>query len=252
MIDFVGEKISESVDSAIHRMVVSNHFRAGSIVSMPVTYPSGSTVVIEITVQQGKCFISDRGSGYQEAELLGSSRYYKREAKRIAESVGIRFDGRDMFVAEVERSNLHGAMIVVANSSAQAVNFAAMRQAERTDKDAAEDLYFRLSSIYGEKSVAKDAEVIGASNHKWRVSVLVNRSRQRAFFEPVTSNYISVVGTAAKFHDFVRVDNPPQRIAVIKSRDEIGDFYGVVAAASSQVITMSAADRDFRDLLSAA
>ena len=251
MIDFVEINARESVDEAVRRLVTTSHFGAGSIVSMPVSYPSGSSVTLEITMQRGRCFVSDRGGGFQEAEMFGSTRYFNSEAKRIAESAGIRFDGRDMFVAEVPADNLHGAMVVVANASAEATTAAMLRAADRSEKDASDQLYDRLVSIYKEKEVEKNAHLIGQSNHEWRISVLVMDKVQRWMFEPVTGNYISAVGTAAKFHDFAGVENAPSRAAVIKSRDDMKDFYGLIAGASTKVLTMSDPDNDFLKLMAA-
>lgn len=252
MIDFITHNIGNDVDEAVRRLVATEHFRGGSIISMPVTYPSGSTVVLEITGQNNRWFVSDRGGGFQECELFGSARYFRAEAERVAAHAGIRFDGRDMFVAEVPANTLHGALIVVANCSAEAARVTTLKAAVRDESDSRQELYERLSSIYKNKDVQKDAELIGTSNHKWRISVLVKDQRSRAFFEPVAHHYVSVVGTAAKFHDFVRVDNPPERIAVIKSRADLADFYGVISGASSKVIESTASNEEFSHLLEAA
>lgn len=252
MIDFIEINARQSVDEAVDRLVTVSHFAAGSIVSMPVSYPSGSTVALEITMQQGRCFVSDRGGGFDEAEMLGATRHFASEATRIADSAGIRFDGHTMFVVEVPPGNLRGAMVVVANASAEAASATALRMAERGDHDAREQLYERLVSIYPTKDVQKNVELIGESNHKWRVSVLVLDKIQRWMFEPVTGNYISAVGTVAKFHDFARGEYAPSRAAVIKSRADMKDFYGLVAGASTKVLTMSDPDNEFAKLMPAA
>jgi len=252
MVDFVGQDAKEIVEQAVRKLITAEHYRAGSIVSLPVKYPSGATVVLEITLQAGRCFISDRGGAHEEADLYGSLRYFKAEASRIAERASIRFDGRDMFVAEVPVDRLHGAMIVVANCSAEAAMVASFKAADRADKDARDELYSRLLSIFRDRSVQRDAEVVGASNHKWRVSVVVSDRHGRAFFEPVTHHYVSVVSVAAKFHDFASIERAPPRFSVVRSRNDLGDFFGVVAAASTKVIPITATDEQFGQLLEAA
>jgi len=183
--------------------------------------------------------------------MMGALRYFRTEAERIANSAGIRFDGRDMFVAEVPIDNVQGAMVVVANASAEATSAAALKLSERTDRDARDELYVRLLSIYRTKSVERDVELLGASNHKWRVSVLVQDTEHRWIFEPVTGHYISAVGTAAKFHDFARAANGPKRAAVIRSREDLKDFYGLISGASSRVLTMGDPDAAFESLMAA-
>ncbi|PAQ09738.1 hypothetical protein [Mesorhizobium temperatum] len=251
MIDFARKipNTKEAIGEAIRGMVNADHFFGGSIVTMPVLYPSGTTVALEVTRQGDKCLVSDRGGGWQEADMMGATRYFKKEANRVAEASGIRFDGHDMFVAEVAPAALQGAMMVVANCSQEATAFAAYRMAERSESDAKDILFARLSAIFGATDVAKDAELVGASNHTWKVSVLVTGRPHLGLFEPVMNKYISVVGTAAKFHDFSRLEHPPSRIAVVKSREDIGDFYGVVASASTRVVEQSASNEQFLRLV---
>ncbi len=249
MIDFSKITAKATVDDAIRDMVTAEHFFAGSIISMPVLYPSGASVVLEVTMQDGVFLVCDRGGGAQEAELMGAMRYFKKEAQRISEHAGIRFNGHDMFVIEVPPEALQGAMKVVANCSQEAAAQAAYKAAERTESDAKEVLFARLSSIFGKKDVSKDAEVLGASNHAWKVSVLLSGQPRLGMFEPVSNSYVSVVGTTAKFYDFANLEHPPLRIAVVKSRASIGDFFGVVSAASNRVIELSASNDQFKRLV---
>ena len=148
-----------------------NTFVAGSLISMPVVYPSGASVVFEITSQGDRYFVSDRGGGFQEADFMGAGRAYTREAERIAQDSGIRFDGRDMFVAEVSVDAISGALVIVANCSQQAAALAAVRAAERVYRDAKGVLISRLERVYPPKEIIKDAKVIGGSNDKWPVAV---------------------------------------------------------------------------------
>jgi hypothetical protein len=121
MTEIVRQRMSDTVEAAVRQLVSAEHFRAGSFVTMPVIYPSGASVVLEVFQQGGRFFVSDRGGGYQEAEFAGASRYYSREGKKAAEDYGIKFDGRDMFIAEVAEERLSGAFTVVANCSQSAV-----------------------------------------------------------------------------------------------------------------------------------
>lgn len=251
MIDFIGQKVSDHVEAAIRKMVSAEHFRAGSLVSMPVLYPSGASVVIEVTLQQGRCFVSDRGGGHQEAELMGVQRGYSKEAERIAVEAGIRFDGRDMFVAEVDVERLLGAMEVVANSSQLAVSLCALRASERDARDARERLYDKLAEVYPTREIVRDAAVMGASSHRWKLAALVKTGAGASVFEAVTANHNSVVGAAAKFHDLARLDNGPRRVAVIAPKAGIGDFYGVIAPAATSIIEMTSPRAKFEELLAA-
>lgn len=247
-----GNSGNMEIDDAVRQLVNAQHFTAGTIITMPVTYPSGSSVTLEVINQDGRCFVSDRGCAHDEAEMMGTVRYFKAEATRVAEHVGIKFDGQFMFVAEVPIDNVRGALVTVANASADSARAAASKQAENIETEAKEMLYERLSGLYTTSHVDKDAELVGQSNHKWRISVLVRDRAVNWMFEPVSGHYITAVGTAAKFHDFARLQNPPNRIAVIKSQIDLGDYYGLIAGSANKMITISAPDNEYLSILRAA
>jgi hypothetical protein len=252
MMEFKIHSSSGILDKVVRSLVSARHALAGSLVTMPVIYPSGASVVLEVSISGDSCFVSDMGAAQEEADMMGTGRYFKAEAARIAESYGIRFDGHLMFVAEVPVDHVRGAMIVVANASGEAARAAANKQSERHEHDAKQMLYERLVSVYRSGDVAKDAEVIGHSNHKWKISVLVRDSLRSLMFEPVSGHYITAVGTAAKFHDLAALENPPFRIAVIKSREDVGDYFGLIAGASTKVVQATEPDSTFVRLLEAA
>ncbi|MCX5569418.1 hypothetical protein [Kaistia nematophila] len=252
MVDFIGKPSSDGIDAAIRSLISVEHFAAGSLVTMPVLYPSGSSVVLEITVQTGRCFVTDRGAGRLEAELMGiSPRAFNREASRVADDAGIQFNGHDMFVAEVGMDSLAGAMEVVASSSQTAVALSSMRISDKVERDAKELLFERLSEVYPTHEVIRDAEFIGSSNHTWKIAALVRASSQTATFEAVTKNYNSIVGAAAKFHDIARLEHSPRRIAVVASLAELGDYIGVIAPATTSIIELSASRKRFEESIAA-
>jgi hypothetical protein len=253
MIDIIGfqtlnaprQPLSETVEAAVKKLVSVEHYRAASLVSMPIMYPSGASVVLEISAQAGRVFISDRAGGFQEAEFLGATRLYGREAIRVASDAGIRFDGRDMFVAEVPIGSVTGAMALVASCSANAANICALKSAERDEKYAKDALFEKLTEVYGTGGFEKEVQVIGSSNHKWKVDAVVKQNHSMAIFNSVTKSYVSAAGTAAKFHDFARLEIAPRRVAVITSREEVGDWIGVLASAANAVIEINAANDQF-------
>ena len=116
-----------ALDDAVRHLVAAKHYAAGTIVTMPVIYPSGSSVALDVTMQGERCFVSDMGNAFDEAEMMGTSRYFKSEATRIAESYQIKFDGRIIFVEDVPFDRVGGAMVIVANASAEAARAAFWR-----------------------------------------------------------------------------------------------------------------------------
>lgn len=238
-------QLSDIVDEAVRRLISVEHFQAGTIISMPVLYPSGATVTLELFMQKERVFISDRGGGYLEAEMIGASRVYAKEAQRIACEAGIKFDGQDMFVAEVPIDRINGALTVVASSSSQAASLAALRAADREEGDAKEALYERLSEVFGSSGYEKEVKLLGASNHSWRVDAVVKREDTSAVFNSVTKRYISAAGTAAKFHDLSRLELSPVCVAVVTTKADLGDWYGVISLASNSVLEINDANDQF-------
>lgn len=251
MTDIVRENMRSVIETATRQLVRAEHFHAGSFVTMPVIYPSGSSVVLEIFRQGENFFISDNGGAHQEAEFAGASRYFAREAQKAAEDHGVRFDGRDMFIAEVSESRLPGAFTVVANCSQAAVIASIYRSTERAHKDAGDVLFERLSRIFPASKLAKDAAIFGASGHEWHVSSMVTDDGKRTVFEAVSHHYPSVVSATAKFHDLARLEKLPSRVAVISNKAALGDYIGVLSAASTSVVEASVPDQTFIRLAAA-
>lgn len=252
MVEIAHSDLIQIVDKAVQSLVSVEHFRAASIVSMPVMYPSGASVVLEVSSQGGRAFISDRGGGFQEAEYMGLTRFFGKEAPRVAAESGIGFDGREMFVIEVPIDAISGAMAVVAACSANAAVACALKAAERHEKVAKDSLFDKLTDIFGATGFEKDVPIIGASNHEWRVDALVKSQRSLVVFNSVTKSYVSATGTAAKFHDFALLETAPKRVAVVTSRKDIGDWIGVLSSASDAVIEINAANDQFLKIGAAA
>lgn len=245
MTDIVREKMRSAIETAIRQLITAEHFVAGSFVTLPVNYPSGASVVLEVFQQGGSFFVSDNGGAHQEAEFAGVSRYFAREAKKSAEEYGVRFDGRDMFIAEVNEGRLSGAFTIVANCSQAAVAASMYKSAERAHKDAGDALFERLSRIFPSSKLARDAAILGASGHEWHVSSMVTNDGRRTVFEAISHHYPSVVSAAAKFHDLARLETLPSRVAVISNRAALGDYIGVISAASTSVVESSVPDQTF-------
>src|SRR5215210_804504 len=123
-----------------------------------------------------------------------------------------------------------------ANCSCRAAGQAALKLSEQKDRHADDLLYERLVRIFPQQSVIRRAEIMGASNHKWRVASLVTLSSgRRAAFDFVANHHNSVASTAVKFHDLARLEPHPARISVVRDRRPFGDLLGVLSQASSVV-----------------
>jgi hypothetical protein len=229
------------VDELMRELVSADHRPEASFIQTPLLYPSGATVVVRVDEHASEFFVSDMGLGYQEADMMGASLTYARHARHIADSAGVRFDEHAFFTLQVARDQLAGAVMTIANCSLEATTVAAYRLAERKTADEADLLYQWLITIFEPNSVVRNAEVVGASSTRWPVSSIVRGvgRRHATIFEPVTSHHASVAAVTTKFHDIARLDNPPNRVAVVRSKEEMGTYLSVVAQAAD-VITRDA------------
>lgn len=251
MVDLIQEKLSKAVDQAVGQLFRTEHFLSASVVALPLTYPSGASVLLEVSGQRDRYFVCDRGGAFQEAELMGAVRQFKADAQRLAQDAGIKFDGREMFVAEVPRDALPGAFTVVANCSQLAASLAALAASNRGADEAIDLLYWRLSKLMPTASIDKKAEVRGASTHKWSVDIAVANDNTRAVFDVIADHYHSLTSTATKFFDIARLEYAPRRIAVVRHYKPFKDLINVVAAASSSVVELDASEKTLLESVAA-
>ena len=231
----IDEKFASVVDAVAKEIVTTEHFGSASLIKVPLMYPSGATAVVQITHAQGRFFVTDMGMGHQEAEMIGASILYNNSAKPLAEHFGIRFDNQAFFVAEASRDQLASAVTIVANCSTDAASMSALKAAERRFEEDSDVLYRRLVRVFDKAEIIRDAEFVGSSTHKWPVSAIVKRGSNIALFEPVNKHHTSVINAAVKFNDISRLENPPQRIAVVKVKDELGNYLNLLRQAADVV-----------------
>jgi hypothetical protein len=198
-------------------------------VTTPLVFPSGAHVVVRVDPYSDSFFVSDFGAGYQEAEIAGIGVGFRRVARSVAERAGVRFDGNAIFELEINREQIAGAITAIANASQEAVLEATLKSAEKAKIDLNAVLHERIVKIYSPRFVARDVQVLGASNTAWHISTMVKIDGAMTGFEAVTKHHNSVVQAAVKFGDIARKDNPPARIAVVEHKESLGTLLGVLS-----------------------
>jgi hypothetical protein len=240
--------IQDFVRAAVARLVSVESVAGAYFVTTPLMYASGGYVVVRIEQNGENFFVSDFGAGFEEALLMGGEVIYRRQAKTIAETAGISFDDAAFFVLTANRDQLIGAVSVIANASQEAVNVTAMRIAERRHKDNSELLIERLRSVYDPKFVARDVEIVGASNTKWHLTSVVTVKERKLVFEAVSEHKNSVIYAAAKFGDLARLEKAPGRVAVVADKKSLGTYLGVLSH-NANVIEQGVSDQVYQRLL---
>lgn len=241
----------ELIDNAVRQLVRSEHLKTSTIINLPILYPSGSTVAVQAQIVRDKCLVSDMGGGYMEADLMGARNYYPKLAREISEASGISFDGESVFAAESSLDLISGLITVVGNCSHEAAAKSAYKLAEKREKRTEDELYKRLTDVFGMQAVERNAELRGASNHSWPVADVVRIDDHLAVFDFVIAHHNSIVNVAAKMHDLARLADPPSRVAVTRDIAKLGDMTGVLSQASS-LIELKAADEKYRRYADAA
>ncbi len=238
----------EMVDSVAHALADARHAQDASFIRLPILYPSGSLAVVRIDPHQdGRFLVSDMGLGFQEADLLGGDRVFRHAAPAIAAHAGIRFDRQSFQALDIRPEQLVGAVTTVAACSHEAVMMTAFKLEERKRADAADRLYDRLTRLFTPAKVARDAELLGASNTRWHVATLVTTDGHQAVYEPVSDHPNSVASALTKFVDLAQLEHPPARIAVVRSKEALGTRLSLIATAA-QVVEEGVSDRTLERL----
>jgi hypothetical protein len=243
------KRLHVGVEQAIRELVTAEYRVDGAYVSTPLLYPSGASVVVRISqLAEDNFYVTDFGSGYVEAEMMGASVVYSRHANDVAQAAGVSFDHHAFFALKVSGQQLAGAVSTVANCSLEAVALAAYKLADRKIAEAGQQLYDRLVTIFEPRQVAKDASIYGASSTRWHVAALVTGNDNKpTIFEPVSKFHVSVVNAAAKFNDLARLDNPPNRVAVVRDKAQFGTYLGILSQAAN-VVELNVSDTVYRRL----
>lgn len=236
------EEFRKAVNEVAKQLVSTEHRQGMSFVSVPLTYPSGAGVVVRVADAYPDFFVSDYGVGFEEAEMMGGSTIFSRQAPNIAKNSGVGYDQRAFFVMKASRDQLPGAIVAVANCSLEAVTMTAFKLAEKKHAEDAEFLYNKLVSVFDKSAVARDVPILGHSNTEWHVSTFVKRSGRSAIFEPVSKHHTSVFAAATKFHDISLNKNAPRLVSVVKSKADFDTYLGILSQSSSVIETGASSD----------
>ena len=214
-------------------------------VSVPVLYPSGANSAVEISFSADKCFVSDVGLGYGECLLANAADFYDVQARRAAERFGIGYDGHSLFVLWAPVDRMEGAIVTVANASAQAASLAIMRAGEDKDRRKNDEVYDRVRSIFSGSAIARSADLAGRRS-VWNAHNVVTVSKgHRAIFEFVTPHQNSISNRFMMFSDLAGGGGAISLNSVVEDLDAIGTK-GEMLQDVSNVIELNSSREDYR------
>lgn len=245
------QQLSDRAREALGRIAKCRNVGEKVMVDLPLLYPSGSTVVIDIEQNGDRVWVSDMGLGHVEADLMYATESYKKLAVMKAKEFGVDYDGHSMFALWVPIGRIEAAIICVANASAQAAA-EAVRHATETQSRTQDEVFFeRVSSIFGKKSVARTAEVSG-QRISWEVHNLVSlQNGKRAIFEPMSKHAASVSSKFLMFSDIRASDAPISLNAVVTNISNL-DAKAQMIADVANIVQLDAPEAVLRNYAQAA
>jgi len=241
----IDKQLRARVEEALARISSVREMDGRVLVDLPIMYPSGAMAVVEVVRKRDKYWVSDMGHGLLEAEFMAAHDYYGRVAKKIAEEFTVNFDGNSIFALWVSDGRLEAAIICVANASNKACSEAIRQASDTQAKRQNERIFTRIIKVFGERLVAKTAEVHGQHANWDAHNVVVFPNRQQAVFEFMTSHQNSVSSKFLMFSDIKGAEANVSLNAVvqnIESLDEKAQMIGDVA----NIVPLTASDDEYR------
>lgn len=234
-------KIAEQVARALVK--ITEH-KGTARLSLPLLYPGGSMVAVEISKLRDSFLVTDAGIARREAGLLGGERTFLRIAKEVAERFGVRFDHNMIFQLEVSGDDLVVVIAAVANAAKTAVEETAMHLAVVQHADYRASLWTRLETIHGKNKVERNIHIRGSSD-QWEFDAAVRRGQHLSVFEIVVPNANAVNSAVTKFLDIRDLGKQaPGRVAILTNKDLTPHL--PVLARTAKWLPIDAPDEAFR------
>jgi hypothetical protein len=214
--------------------------------SLPLLYPGGSMVGVELSHLRDGFLVSDVGAARREAGLLGGERAFQRIAQDVAKRFGIRFDHNMMFDLDVAENELVAAVMAVANAAKTAVENTAIHLAATEHADHRAYLWDRLQSAYGTKAITREPVNFKGASESWDFDAAVRTQGTLALFQVVTPNANSVNSAVTKFLDVLDLGEKlaPKRVAVLTNKDRTPRL--LVLGRTSRILPADASDEQYR------
>ncbi|CDX33698.1 hypothetical protein MPLDJ20_170025 [Mesorhizobium plurifarium] len=229
-------------------LVRLRHSPRGGIITVPVLFPSGSHVTILVSFNGERCLISDDGSAFAEADMMGASEIFRRIARSVASEVGVKFNSFEIFEAEVGAETATGMVAIIADTARRAVELTAERLAKRLEVEARTSVVDKLISVFGKSHVSIDAAISGASAHGWVVDALVRTSSATIAVETVTPSPTSVSSAYVKLDDIRRLESAPRTVAALRNRTAFGSDQLLILGRTARLIDLAATSHEYERL----
>ncbi|GIX16699.1 MAG: hypothetical protein KatS3mg119_0885 [Rhodothalassiaceae bacterium] len=206
----------------IHGLVAADAGAAGEELSVPTTtlLPGGTVVAVRIRALKGERFdIWDGESALDEIQACGHrelTRSDVRKARDIAERLGLEFTGTGFLLRGISRDRIPAGIAYVAEAARQWAHSVILQSRKRERGTLLELTEERLKKVFPSRAIARDRELLGASNKRHRFDFVVDLPGDRfAVFETVAPSPVSLSGTHLKFFDLREAHKDWPREAIV-------------------------------------
>lgn len=238
----INQELVAKVREAVLRLSSPREMDGRVLIDLPIMYPSGALVVVQIQQSADKILVSDMGHGLIEAELMAADSHYPSAASKAAADYAVKFDGYAIFALWVPVSRIESAIVSVANASSRAAIDAVAKASEVRARDQNERIYERVREIFGARKVSKKQEIIGKHSAWEAHNVIITPNKSLAVFEYMTGHQVSVSSKFFMFSD-IRSSNPDISLnAVVKSMSELTEKTKLITDVANIVPVDAPAD----------
>lgn len=235
-------ELSELTSRIVPSLVSYQTWADASFISLPMVYPGGSFVTVRLTHVKDGVRVSDSGFAFKEADSFGAGRSFPYYARSISENYDVKVGKRTVFV-DVRPHEVERAIFDVSAASLAIAEKIVEKASQDTEINISDALHDRLEIIFREK-VSFEAKLIGASQTEWDVSAVTNVDDQVTVFQAVTNWPVAVYKASTAFHDLAALENPPNLVSVVSSKEAMGKNYSILAQAG-RVIEVGQPDGTF-------
>ncbi|MFX0543177.1 hypothetical protein ACEWPM_015795 [Roseovarius sp. S4756] len=235
----------DRVKKALSRISAVRGLDGRLVVDVPVMYPSGATVVVEVERNGDRFWVSDMGHALVETEFVAAQDFFSSAARTAADEYGVGFDGHSMFALWVPEGRLEAAIVCVANASNSACSEAIRAASDAKGRKANEHIFERIQSVFGPKIVAKTADIQGRHAHWEAHNVVIFPNSQKAIFESMSMHSNSISSRFLMFSDIKAADDAVSLNAMVKDLERLDEKAQMVGDVAN-IIALSAGDDEIR------
>ena len=199
------ETLKSLVDQSIKTFLIDNEVA----VETGCLFPSNGSVIVYVSGGSELCVVSDHGAAAQTVYAHGVQvPDVRRWLGPFCKDNGLRLEGTHITSPPVGISHLPTVISLVANTASIAARYAIDKYTSEIGVRLIERLQDSLISVFGQRNIARDVEMAGASNRTYRFDFQIGSNKnRRIFLDHVNPHPSSINAKAAAHIDLGRLED---------------------------------------------